>query len=202
MARWIFLRHGESTANAGGFVAGWVDVPLTPNGQAQAIAAGVALADQPLSRVLCSDLSRARHTAELALRAWSEARGQAAPELVVNASLRERSIGAWERERITSLRADGRIEVLLGWDSRPPGGESHLDIAARALPTLAAHERGGHDGATLVVSHGGTLRTLLGLLDEQPLDQIGRHGVANAAAIVRELPDGTWTHIQHRLGLS
>ena len=32
MSQWIFLRHGESVANAGGFLAGWDDVPLTPLG--------------------------------------------------------------------------------------------------------------------------------------------------------------------------
>lgn len=196
--RWVFLRHGESTANAQGFVAGWVDVPLTPVGEAQAVAAGRELAHEPIELVLCSDLGRARHTAALALAAWCEASGRPAPPLELEPALRERNIGAWERERIQQLRDDGRIELMLSWDGRPPGGESHLDIATRALPALSARER---NGVVLVVSHGGTIRTLLGLVDGVPLPQIGRNGVANATAIARELPHGTWMHVQRRLGL-
>ena len=64
------------------------------------------------------------------------------------------------------------------------------------------HAARKNEGATLVVSHGGTIRTLLGLLDGLPLEQIGRNGVANATAVVRDLPAGTWTSLQNRLGLS
>ena len=36
MRRWIFLRHGESVANAEGWLSGQVDTPLTERGRDQA----------------------------------------------------------------------------------------------------------------------------------------------------------------------
>jgi 2,3-bisphosphoglycerate-dependent phosphoglycerate mutase len=44
MSRLDLLRHGESTANADDSFAGWLHVPLTRRGRAQAAAAGRGLA--------------------------------------------------------------------------------------------------------------------------------------------------------------
>ncbi len=185
--RWIFLRHGESTANAGGFLAGWDDVPLTPRGEEQARLAGALLADQPVERVITSDLTRALRTAELVLEARA-----ARPPLQIDPALRERHLGAWSGLYLEDLRADGRHEVLLGWDTRPPEGESHVDLARRALTSLAELEG---DADTLFVSHGGLLRTLFGLLDDTPRELIGRNRVPNATPTVREIPPGTWARL-------
>lgn len=192
MTRWIFLRHGESTANAGGFLAGWDDVPLTPLGEAQAVAAGQALVGVPFERVVTSDLRRATHTTALALAARA---GEPVP-LVVDPRLRERHLGDWAGARLEELRADGRNAVLYGWTTAPPGGESHLDLVNRALPALIEL---GEAPRTLMVAHGGLLRALLGLLDGVELESIGRNRIANAAPILRDLPNGIWASLYERL---
>lgn len=198
--RWTFVRHGESTANAGAFLAGWEDAPLTPLGEQQAAEAGRALGDAPIARVITSDLSRATRTAELALAARAALRGAPVPErppIIVTASLRERHLGGWSGLFLRDLRADGRIDTLLGWDTRPPGGESHQDLARRSLRALASL---GEDGPTLFVSHGGLLRTLFGLLDGTPRAEIGRHSVPNAQPTVREIAPGSWSALLRDLG--
>jgi 2,3-bisphosphoglycerate-dependent phosphoglycerate mutase len=63
MSRLVLLRHGESTANAGDMFAGWLDVPLTPRGLAQAEAVGRSLAALRPGAVHASVLGRAVSTA-------------------------------------------------------------------------------------------------------------------------------------------
>jgi 2,3-bisphosphoglycerate-dependent phosphoglycerate mutase len=63
MSRLVLLRHGESTANAEDRFAGWLDVPLTPRGLAQAEAVGRSLATLRPHAVHTSVLGRAISTA-------------------------------------------------------------------------------------------------------------------------------------------
>src|SRR4051795_13095841 len=63
--RLILVRHGESTWNAEERLQGQLDPPLSERGREQArTLAGVA-DGLPADRVICSDLGRARETAEL-----------------------------------------------------------------------------------------------------------------------------------------
>ena len=66
----ILLRHGESTWNAKNLFTGWVDVPLSEKGEAEAKAAGTLLAAlaSPPDEVHTSLLTRAIHTCNLALQ--------------------------------------------------------------------------------------------------------------------------------------
>src|SRR5690606_2611712 len=64
VATWTFVRHGQSVANAEGWLAGCLDSPLTARGLAEADATRDAVADIPLARAFASDLSRARLTAQ------------------------------------------------------------------------------------------------------------------------------------------
>jgi 2,3-bisphosphoglycerate-dependent phosphoglycerate mutase len=69
--RLILLRHGESEWNARDLFTGWVDVGLTPKGEAEALRAGELLRDRGLlpDVVHTSVLKRAIRTAELTLDA-------------------------------------------------------------------------------------------------------------------------------------
>jgi broad specificity phosphatase PhoE len=59
------IRHGESVANAGGWVAGQLDPALTQKGRIQARDSGRLLADKNIDLIVTSDLSRAKDTAEI-----------------------------------------------------------------------------------------------------------------------------------------
>src|SRR3954454_4364607 len=67
----VLLRHGESEWNAKNLFTGWVDVPLSPRGAAEATRGGDLLVRAgALPDVLhTSVLRRATRTAELALEA-------------------------------------------------------------------------------------------------------------------------------------
>ena len=66
----ILLRHGESEWNLQNLFTGWYDCGLSPKGEAQAVEAGRLMAERGLAPdvVHTSVLTRAIHTAELALR--------------------------------------------------------------------------------------------------------------------------------------
>lgn len=175
----VFLRHAESVANAGGWLSGWEDVALTPHGESQARAARAALSAWPLARCLVSDLRRARDTAALALP-------RPLPTHVF-ADLRERNMGALQGVAITEARADGRMDrYILPWSACAPGGETHAASAARALAQLHLWADGT---PTLVVAHGSLIRDVVGLLDGTDPAELGRMKAAAHAEPIARLVD-------------
>lgn len=192
MTTWVFLRHGESVANAARVLSGWNDVALSPTGRDQARAAGTALAGHRFDRALTSDLQRAHHTARLVLEAWAAATGQPAPPLEQDGRLRERNLGGWQGLGYDLVRSRGDSATLTGWATRPPGGESLEDVAWRTVAALMVRESERHAETVLVVAHGGVLRVLLGLLDGVPVAALGKNKVANAVPHTRTLQSGRW----------
>ena len=61
----ILVRHGESTWNAEERLQGQLDPPLSERGREQSRALAGVVDGVPEERVVCSDLGRARETAEL-----------------------------------------------------------------------------------------------------------------------------------------
>jgi broad specificity phosphatase PhoE len=190
LTRYWFVRHGESEANAGGWLAGHRDVGLTEQGVAQAHALRPLLAEVRPERVWTSDLARTLMTARLA---WHHR----LPPAQVAPAVRERHLGEWEGVSIAELLGSDGMEVLLSWDQGPPGGESHALLARRALSFLAQQEDGR---PTLIFSHGGWIRTVLGVLDGTPFDQIGKFKIANTELHVRDVAPGTWQRLLQCLG--
>lgn len=158
MARLLLLRHGQSTWNAEGRWQGWADAPLSPVGRAQAesAAAWLAAAGVAFAGAVSSDLSRARHTAEVVAAAL----GLGA--VVVDLGLRERDVGRFSghttpeiEHRWPGVLAEWRAGRLEG----PPGGEPDVRFAARALGAVARLARAAA-GDLLVVTHGGVVRAV------------------------------------------
>lgn len=189
MPRWLFVRHGESVANAEGWLAGHVDAGLTRRGEAQATALAGVLDLDGIGRVYASDSRRALETARLAV-------ADRLP-ILPTPRLRERHLGRWEGRARRELIELGDWDVLLTWDRPPPGGECHLDVARRVIAFFAEIE--GDDGV-LVVSHAGALRCAIGVLDGMDPDAICRWQVPNATPITREIAPGTWARRLAALG--
>ncbi|HQV64824.1 MAG TPA: class I tRNA ligase family protein [Candidatus Paceibacterota bacterium] len=61
----IFVRHGESEANAAHIYAGKMDTPLTEKGREQAKATADLLKGKNITKIFSSDLSRAHDTAKI-----------------------------------------------------------------------------------------------------------------------------------------
>jgi broad specificity phosphatase PhoE len=197
VTRWIFLRHGESEANASRVFSGHQDVELTRHGRTQASNAGATVSrildSTSLQRVFSSDLQRAKITAEIVLDTLNS------PLVIeVTETLRERHLGAWQGESIDKLKATGAKAELLTWHGKAPGGESLFEVALRALSYLMTIDD-GKPGPHLLVGHGGLIRTLIGLIDDAPLEEIGLTNINNAEPIVRDIESGLWTRIHTRI---
>ena len=151
-ATFYLVRHGESEANAARRFAGQSDSPLTARGRRQAETVAKELAKVKFDKVVSSDLSRTRDTAEIIARA------QGVPVEIVP-ELREIDVG--DRTGQTFDEVAGlpvwKENGFVAW----PGGETLDQVLAR---TLAAIDKlaGENPGRTiLVVGHGGVNRILV-----------------------------------------
>ena len=172
----ILLRHGESQWNLENRFTGWVDVPLSPRGEAEARAAGEKLRGRNIDKLYTSVLVRATETARLAL----EAAGIGPLPTERDAALNERMYGDITGMNKDEARQRFGAEQVKVWrrsyDVAPPGGESLADTAARVLPYWESHIlpdlKAGKN--VLVVAHGNSLRALVmhleGLTREQVLE--------------------------------
>jgi probable phosphoglycerate mutase len=157
----IFLaRHGETEWNRAGRWQGKTDIPLSDVGRAQARALGTMLAGRGIVAVHASDLTRASETAEIVAGVL----GLGA--CTVDARLRERGFGCFEgftREECAERYPDAWARYLFDRRSTPPGAEPQAEVAARivaAMTDIARAPRTNGD-ASLVISHGGAIRTFI-----------------------------------------
>ena len=185
MPIWTFVRHGQSVANQEGWLAGHQDAPLTEQGRAEARAAGTQLRTPLPTRAFCSDLSRAHETARLMLA------GLDVP-LTITPKLRERTCGALERRSIAEVAAHPEYPARLNsWTGRPPGGESLLDVALRAVSWLVSVDDDS-SGETLVVAHGALITTVIVVLDGRSRTNLDQWRLGNCEMVRREIASGTW----------
>ena len=188
----ILLRHGESQWNLENRFTGWVDVPLSPRGEAEARAAGEKLRGRRIDRLHTSVLQRAIETARLAL----ETAGIAGVPIVRDAALNERMYGDLQGlNKAEAARQFGAEQVKLwrrSYDVRPPGGESLADTAARVLPywrtRILPDVLAGLN--VFVVAHGNSLRALVMHLDAMTPAQVIQLEIPTGAPLLYELgPD-------------
>jgi len=153
----IFLvRHGQSTGNGTGRLIGWSDHPLTALGRAQAGAVAARLASFGPMPVFCSDLTRARQTAEVIAARWA---GDIQPDT------RWREISCGRYEDCTWDDFNRNVELALALDHDPlgavmPEGESVEMMLARVHAAFGALCTTGEERA-VVVGHDGSIRSVL-----------------------------------------
>lgn len=151
------LRHGEVENQGSRRFIGQINIPLNHNGRLQAFRLRDHLAVVEFNYVYCSDLERSLKTA-LFICEKQEARP------IIRKDLREISLGCWEGKSFLEIQSGQPEEFSKrGRDIvhyRPPGGESFLDCAARAVRAL--YEIIGSPGNNiLVVGHAGLNRCII-----------------------------------------
>ena len=156
----LIARHGETEWNRVGRWQGRTDIPLSERGRAQALALAASLRGRAIAAVHTSDLLRASETATII------ARELGVPPPGLDARLRERGFGCFEgftREECAEHHPEAWARYLMDRRSTPPGGEPQPDVAARIVAALTEIARAPRatGAATLVVSHGGTIRTFI-----------------------------------------
>jgi probable phosphoglycerate mutase len=143
---WL-IRHGETAWSLSGAHTGRTDIPLTPNGELQALALRDKLAGRAFSRVFASPLLRARETCRIA---------GYADKAVFDPDLMEWNYADYEGLTTPKIR-ENRPDWHL-WTDGAPGGESVEQVAERARRTIARATAGAGDAA--IFAHGHFLRVL------------------------------------------
>ena len=155
---YYLMRHAPTEWNDAGRIQGQADSPLTETGRQWAAGWGGQLTALHLQRVLSSDTGRALATARHLNHTLNL-------PLSRDARLREQDWGAWTGCSMADIRtrhlARFRQEEARGWEFRPPGGESHLDVLSRARKALINAGRKWSQQRLLVVTHEGLMKGLV-----------------------------------------
>jgi broad specificity phosphatase PhoE len=160
--RFWLIRHAIVDENSRAFLYGVMDVPLCETSLvAQApLYAGLArrLPRPAVWRI--TPLSRTRRTAEAIFTA-----GYPRQKLIVEPDLIEQSLGEWQGlphadlpERLTL--PPHAFWPLAGYE-RPPGGETMGEVITRAGAALERLAAEHPDEDIVIVSHGGTIRSVV-----------------------------------------
>jgi probable phosphomutase (TIGR03848 family) len=158
----ILLRHGRSTANSAGVLAGrTLGVALDEGGVAQAQALVGRLAQLPLAALVSSPLQRCQET----VTPLAQAREL---EVTVDDRFVEVDYGQWTGRELSKLGKEPLWKVVQSHPSAAvfPGGEGLAALQARAVAAvrewdakLAAEH--GPQVLWLVCSHGDVIKALL-----------------------------------------
>ncbi len=171
MATVILVRHGRTTANASGLLAGRTPgVELDQAGQDQAAVTGDRLAAVPLVGVVSSPLERCRQTAQFILD-----RQSGTPHVPVEQELTECDYGSWQGRTLEELAKEELWKVVQSQPSAVtfPGGESMAAMQARSVAAVRRHDAAfeaehGPGAVWAAVSHGDIIKSVLA-------DALGMH---------------------------
>jgi probable phosphomutase (TIGR03848 family) len=176
----LLLRHGRTTSNVTGELAGRRPVELDDIGRKQAERVGERLRPLPLAAVVTSPLIRCRTTLELALPGANP---------VVDEGLTECGYGDWEGRPLKELAGDPLWPVVQQHPSGAvfPNGESLAAMSARAVATIRRWDaevtaEHGPDALWLACSHGDVIKAIVADALGLHLDQFQRI-VADPASV-------------------
>jgi len=218
MKKLVLLRHGLSQWNSENRFTGWVDVPLSPQGEAEAHAAGKLLKAEGFvfDRAYTSVLKRAIKTLFIALEELDQMWIPVTQTWRVN----ERMYGALQGlNKAETVAKHGDKQVLVwrrSYDTPPPAlDESHeywpgndpryanlkpsevpkteclKDTVARFLPFWEAEIAPAikRGERVIIAAHGNSLRALVKHLDNVSVEDIVELNIPTGIPLVYELDD-------------
>ena len=199
--RVVLWRHGQTDWNVENRFQGHSDIPLNKVGHYQASEAAQVLAALRPDRIISSDLIRAQETA-------APLAGLTDIKVEINPNLRETDGGLWEGKLASENRAT-HGELFANWyegGDEPAGvtGERRSDVAKRAVAVIEK-ETTNFSGTIVFVTHGGTVRSVLGSILKLPIAQWGViGGLSNACWSILELTKhhtgSRWYLAEHNAG--
>ncbi|MCC9198268.1 histidine phosphatase family protein [Arthrobacter sp. zg-Y820] len=198
MATVILVRHGRTTANASGVLAGRTPgVDLDQVGRDQAAATGDRLAVVPVVGVVSSPLERCRQTARFILD-----RQSGSPHAPVDDDLTECGYGSWQGRTLEELAKEKLWATVQSQPSAVtfPGGESMAAMQARSVAAIRRHDAAfeaehGPGAVWVAVSHGDIIKSVLADALGMHLDLFQRLSVGPASvSIVRYGPGRPTVH--------
>lgn len=192
MATVILVRHGRTTANATGLLAGRAaGISLDKIGREQAALMAGRLAAVPVVGVVSSPLERCRETAQLILD-----RQAGTPYAPVDIDLTECDYGLWQGRTLSDLATEDLWPAVQSQPSAVvfPGGESMAAMQARSVAAVRRHDAAfeaehGPGAVWAAVSHGDIIKSILADALGMHLDLFQRISVGPASvSIVRYGP--------------
>lgn len=189
MATVLLVRHGRTTANAAGLLAGRAaGVGLDQIGREQAALTAERLAAIPLAAVVASPLERCQQTAEYIIE-----RQTGTPHTSVDLDLTECDYGLWQGRTLSELATEDLWPVVQSQPSAVifPGGESMAAMQARSVAAIRRHDAAveaehGPEAVWVAVSHGDIIKSILADALGMHLDLFQRINVGPASvSIVR-----------------
>lgn len=189
MATVLLVRHGRTTANAAGLLAGRAaGVGLDQIGRDQAALTGTRLAAVPLVAVVASPLERCQQTAEYIIE-----RQAGTPHTSIDPDLTECDYGQWQGRTLSELATEDLWPVVQSQPSAVtfPGGESMAAMQARSVAAIRRHDAAveaehGPEAVWVAVSHGDIIKSILADALGMHLDLFQRINVGPASvSIVR-----------------
>ena len=190
MPQLVLIRHGQSQWNLENRFTGWIDIPLSHQGEEEARSAGEKIKGMKFDLGFTSVLQRAIKTYEIA----AEAAGINIP-LEQDKALNERMYGDLQGLNKDECRAKFGAEQVHIWrrsyDIPPPNGEALKNTAERVLPyyhdKIEPHLKAGKN--ILIVAHGNSLRALIMYLDKLSGDEIVKVEIPTGVPILYELDE-------------
>jgi len=183
----LLVRHGRTTANTAGILAGrTAGVRLDEVGRAQAARTGERLAAVTLASVVSSPLERCRQTARAILE-----RQDGSPSTPIEKGITECDYGQWQGRALRDLASEPLWSVVQNQPSAAvfPGGEGLAGMQARAVAAIRRHDAAVADehGAGAVwaaVSHGDIIKAVLADALGMHLDLFQRLSVGPASVSI------------------
>ncbi len=167
----LLIRHGRTSANTAGILAGRSSgVGLDDTGVKQVAAAAQRVVGVPLRAVVSSPLQRCRQTSHALLSPRTDG-----TPLVIEQGLIECGYGDWTGKTLKELSKEKLWGTVQQQPSavRFPGGESMTEMSSRANTAIRAWDakmaaEHGPDAVWAAVSHGDVIKAILA-------DALGMH---------------------------
>lgn len=183
----LLVRHGRTTANTAGILAGrTAGVRLDDVGRTQAARTGERLAAVPLAAVVSSPLERCRQTARFVLE-----RQTGTPATPIEKGITECDYGQWQGRSLRDLAKEPLWSVVQNQPSAAvfPGGEGLAGMQARAVAAIRQHdaavaEEHGANAVWAAVSHGDIIKAVLADALGMHLDLFQRLSVGPASVSI------------------
>ena len=180
----ILVRHGRTTANATGLLAGRAaGINLDRVGRDQGAVAGERLSGVPVVGVVSSPLERCQQTAQLILDHQA-----GTPKTLVDSALIECDYGHWQGRTLADLATEELWPVVQSQPSAVvfPGGETMAGMQARSVAAIRGHDAAfeaefGPGAVWVAVSHGDIIKAILADALGMHLDMFQRINVSPAS---------------------
>ena len=181
--RLILVRHGETNENKNKVVQGFLNTTLSKIGIQQAKKVANRLKDEKIDFAYSSDLDRAKQTAKEILKFHPETK------LILKKELREQNKGIYEGKQSINLHKDIMKSKRPFNQFKPKEGESMIELGKRSIKFYNKLVENHLRKTVLIISHGGTIRSLLMALNKETESNYKKYIHGNTAITILEVSD-------------